>query len=70
MVEIIKFYNACITCGCTEIKLYDDAGHEISKAGGIRALCPQCGRNTKPGVWNSYNSNEPQPEAPDTPVAA
>lgn len=55
---IIKFYNDCITCGRENIILVKDTNHEISKAGGVRAFCPNCGRNTKPQVWNEFNPKE------------
>jgi hypothetical protein len=53
--NVIPFYNACITCKGTEIRLADDTKNELSKAGGIRAVCIACARNTKPQVWNEHN---------------
>ena len=55
---IIYFYNKCITCENQEIILVMDSKYEISKAGGARAFCPNCGRNTKPQAWNEFNSTE------------
>lgn len=55
MTNIIQFYNNCMDCGNDKIILFDDANKKISKAGGIRAVCNKCGRNTKPQVWNDFN---------------
>jgi hypothetical protein len=63
MGELFHFYNACQICGNDEIQLVDDVEHKMSKAGGIRATCVECGRNTKPQVWNDFNS-EKQPDEP------
>lgn len=68
MGEIIPFYNPCQTCGNEDICLHDDVEHKISIAGGIRALCYKCGRNTKPQVWNDFNDGQDDNTAPE-PIA-
>ena len=53
--NIISFYNACIKCGNTDIRLVDDSEHKLSKGGGIRATCIKCAWNSPPEKWNYFN---------------
>ena len=62
-MAIIKLYNPCEACQGEEIGLIDDIECELSNAGGMRAVCLRCGRNTAQAVWNNYNGVEAPQEA-------
>ena len=55
---MLHFYNKCSTCGNEDIILREDTERKMSKAGGVRALCYKCGRNTAPNNWNNCNEEE------------
>jgi hypothetical protein len=55
---MIYFYNKCSQCKNENIVLIDDVNKDVNEAGGIRALCYKCGRNTKPQAWNEFNPEE------------
>lgn len=63
----LPFYNPCIKCGGTELRLAIDQSKPPSSTNYKQLVCIKCGSRCKPEHWNFDNKPQTPGNPPQTP---